>query len=139
MQGHPPMASATPPPPVAGTYDRFRTSVGSVPAHVPGAAPHAGMTPKELSDFDDVATAALVDPYLGFTTHKMNLRFRSPKAIHVKQLKEAVKRFLNHQNYECAYEELQNVEWFKKTTRRRAKAWQTALKEHVSSLAVLIN
>ncbi|TRY73445.1 hypothetical protein TCAL_11332 [Tigriopus californicus] len=116
-----------------GGHDRLRGGSGgpSYSSHGLGAAPHASMTPKELSDFDDVATAALVDPYLGFTTHKMNLRFRSPKSNHSKVLKEAVQQFLVHQNYERAYEDLQKVEWFHQTTRRRAKLWQTALKEHV--------
>ena len=96
------------------------------------------MTPKMLSDYDDIGTAVIVDPYLGFSTHKMNLRFRSPSTAHQKYLKEVVKRFIDHQDYEQAYVELLGCDWLKSVTRRKKKEWQKGLKEHVSFQTLML-
>lgn len=91
-----------------------------------------GMTPKELSENDDLATSLVLDPCLGFTTHKMNTKYRPLKA-NTSQLKNIVGRFMQTQDYETAVAALINGEWMPRIVRtNKNKMALQRLKQHVS-------
>lgn len=73
----------------------------------PAVASGSGnMTPEELCIFDDLAIALIIDPYLGFTTHKMNVKYKAPK-FPTASLKEIVLQFKDNKlSYPEAYEKL---------------------------------
>ncbi|CAH1174056.1 unnamed protein product [Phaedon cochleariae] len=86
-----------------------------------------GMNPKELSDNDDIATSVVLDPHLGFTTHKMNIRFRSPRTNNA-ELKNIIDDFICNQDYDEAFTKITKGEWL---PRIKSKNMSKKLEDHI--------
>jgi len=104
--------------------------IQSLSSRAPFRSQGSGMTPKELSDNDDLATGLVLDPFLGFSTHKMNLRYRPPKANR-EELKQAVVDFIEHQDYEKAYKQLTSSDYVWNFLANKSKQQQLTVKEHI--------
>ena len=91
------------------------------------------MTPsRQLAEFDDISSSLVVDPMLGFTTHKMCSRFRHVRGKY-QDLKAIVTQFSQDGDVEKAYELLvTDTEWARLYFMRKSKEQKEAFKEHVS-------
>uniref|UniRef100_UPI00358E4F05 histone-lysine N-methyltransferase KMT5B-like isoform X2 n=1 Tax=Myxine glutinosa TaxID=7769 RepID=UPI00358E4F05 len=92
--------------------------------------PSTGMTPKELCDNDDLTTSLVLDPYLGFQTHKMNTRFRPVKSRH-EELRQVLERFRKGGQLDTAYRALLAGDWARHYFITKTKHQEHTLKEHI--------
>ncbi|XP_008308635.1 histone-lysine N-methyltransferase KMT5B [Cynoglossus semilaevis] len=92
--------------------------------------PSSGMSAKELCENDDLTTSLILDPYLGFQTHKMNTRFRPVKGRQ-EELKEIIEHFKKHDNLEKAFRALTTGDWSRNLFLHKTKAQEKLFKQHV--------
>ncbi|XP_074522056.1 histone-lysine N-methyltransferase KMT5B [Halichoeres trimaculatus] len=92
--------------------------------------PSSGMTAKELCENDDLTTSLILDPYLGFQTHKMNTRFRPVKGRQ-EELKEVIEHFKKHDNLDKAFRALTSGDWSRNLFLHKTKAQEKLFKQHV--------
>lgn len=105
---------------------------GSTHSIVSRLSQSTGMTPKELSENDDLATSLILDPHLGFQTHKMNIRYR-PLKVDTVQLKSIVDEFIQTQSYEVAVKKIFSGPWLPRSYRNKNKMAIKKLHDHVSA------
>ncbi|KAF4082808.1 hypothetical protein AMELA_G00131750 [Ameiurus melas] len=92
--------------------------------------PSSGMTAKELCENDDLTTSLILDPYLGFQTHKMNTRFRPVKGRQ-DELKDIIESFKKHNDLEKAFEALTCGDSSRNHLLSKTKAQEKLFKQHV--------
>ncbi|CAH2319204.1 histone-lysine N-methyltransferase KMT5C [Pelobates cultripes] len=88
------------------------------------------VTAKELCDNDDLATSLVLDPYLGFRTHKMKLN-SLPSIRRQHHLREALQTFRKNRDLDAAFRLLTTGDWAKQYFQNRTKQHETTLKTHI--------
>ncbi|XP_073514486.1 histone-lysine N-methyltransferase KMT5B isoform X2 [Phyllobates terribilis] len=92
--------------------------------------PSSGMSAKELCENDDLATSLVLDPYLGFQTHKMNTRFRPIKGRQ-EELKEVIEHFKKTEHLDKTFKNLVSGDWARHYFLNKNKMQEKHFKEHV--------
>ncbi|XP_069480196.1 histone-lysine N-methyltransferase KMT5B [Ambystoma mexicanum] len=92
--------------------------------------PSSGMSAKELCENDDLATSLILDPYLGFRTHKMNTRFRPIKGRQ-EELKEILENFKKEESLDNTFKSLVAGDWARHYFLNKNKMQERLFKEHV--------
>ena len=77
---------------------------------IPRNITSSSMNARELCENDDLATSIILDPIMGFTTHKMNTRFRPIKAS-AEDMIEVMNEFLCTANYEACFTKMISMDW----------------------------
>ncbi|CAG9530035.1 unnamed protein product [Cercopithifilaria johnstoni] len=89
------------------------------------------MTIRELCDNDDMATSVIVDPILGFRTHKMSLHYRPPQHEEQIELKNILRKYKEDQDLCRAIQDIFHVNAVTRFLKRRTLKQQLAFRDHL--------
>lgn len=86
------------------------------------------MKPKDLCDIDDLATSLVVDVFLGFNTHKMDINFKE-KYECKKDLKPVIDNFIKNQCMKTAFRAYWNRKYI--PNRLFKESYKKLVKDHI--------
>jgi histone-lysine N-methyltransferase SUV420H len=97
------------------------------------------LTAEQLCDYDDLATMIVVDTYLGFQTHKMNLKYRATKKHRAKWL-SLIEKFIETNDYDQFFTDLlKNNNIIERHFRDNPLQQQDAFKSHLNKFLHFFN
>lgn len=93
---------------------------------------------RQLSTYDDLASAILLDTMLGFTTHKMNLEL-VPRNARFTDVFNILANYRRHGDIDKTLESIYSIlgEWWMQMKAEKSLAELTFAREHVRFVAIL--
>ncbi|KAK3552994.1 hypothetical protein QTP86_030285, partial [Hemibagrus guttatus] len=88
------------------------------------------MSVRELCETDDLATSLVLDPLLGFSTHKMNIS-PLPEIRRWSYLRETLLRFKRTRDFQATFDALLDGEWTSEYFRDLGSHRQELLRQHM--------
>ncbi|KAF4093140.1 hypothetical protein AMELA_G00029570 [Ameiurus melas] len=88
------------------------------------------MSVRELCETDDLATSLVLDPLLGFSTHKMNIS-PLPEIRRWSYLRETLLRFKRTRDFQATFDSLLEGEWTSEYFRDLGSHRQELLRQHM--------
>uniref|UniRef100_A0A4Y6EQX9 [histone H4]-N-methyl-L-lysine(20) N-methyltransferase n=1 Tax=Brachionus koreanus TaxID=1199090 RepID=A0A4Y6EQX9_9BILA len=88
------------------------------------------LTAGQLCELDDLVTMMVIDSYLGFQTHKMNINFR-PVRRYASKWKKIIEKFEQNKDYEHCFNDLTANEWYENYINAKNQHQIESFKSHV--------
>ena len=98
------------------------------------------ISPRTLSEVDDIATSLIIDPQIGFQTHKMNTNHHSLiNRDESEQINQILCDFSQDLNYDLALKRLTTGPWVQRSRLLNSKIDTKALNDHLTRYLAVID
>jgi histone-lysine N-methyltransferase SUV420H len=94
---------------------------------------------RQLCEYDDMCTMMVVDSMLGFTTHKMNVKFRAVNKKLQSEWKQIIQEFEQNRNYFECFDKLTQNKWFQTHFANKTHKQLMDLRQHMFYFLHLFN
>ena len=94
------------------------------------------MQASQLAEYDDIAISLVIDPLLGFKTHKMNPKFRWVTCNN-EDLRQIVEKYISNGDLDEACDAISSTKWANHYLLNKTPLQKQHFRDHVRSLMIL--